>query len=204
MAIIVFIKIKRRRCELSEHKGVIDLEQGFKEVLSGVHNHRSGSFFTAPIMYCLAKQMKAKHILEVGTCNGSAAFWLSHAAKENGGKYFGMEIDQGRVTGLDRLMSRFDLNYQLWCMDSREMTDTFIKENIGGIDIAYLDGDHSMEAIWHEITTIWPNLRGSGSGYVFIHDIYTDSKEGWAKVKANYEETFEIKAGFGMGIVRKV
>lgn len=188
---------------MAEHKGIIDLEQGFKENLCGVHNHRSGSFFMAPIMYCFAKQMKAKNILEVGTCFGSAGFWLGHAAKENGGKYFGMEIDQGRVNGLKNLMGQFDLDYTLWCMDSRELTDVFIKDNIGRIDMAYLDGDHSPEAIWHEITTIWPHMRDDGSGYVFIHDIYSDSKEGWAKVKANFKETFELKAGFGLGMVRK-
>jgi len=105
---------------------------------------------------------------------------------------------------LNNLMGQFDLDYTLWCMDSRELTDAFIKENIGRIDMAYLDGDHSMEAIWYEITTIWPHLRSDGSGYVFIHDIYSDSKEGWAKVKANYKETFELKAGFGLGMVRKI
>lgn len=185
------------------HKGILDLGQNFKEVLSGAHNHRSGSFFTSPIMYLFAKQVKAKNILEIGACFGGAGYWLSHAATEMDGKYFGIEIGEGRVKNLRKLMDQFDLNYELWCMDSREMTDDFIKKNIGRIDLAFLDGDHSAGAIWHEITTIWPNLRSDGHGYVFIHDIHSVSKEGWAKVKSEFKNTFEIFGNSGTGIVRK-
>lgn len=121
-----------------------------------------------------------------------------------GGKYFGIEINQNRVISLSALMEQFGIDHQIWCSDSLKITDGFIRDNIGRIDFAYLDGNHTLEAIWHEITTIWPYVRDDGKGYVFIHDIYTASKEGWAKVKAAFPETMEIKAQSGMGVVRKI
>ncbi len=185
------------------HEGIIDLGQNFKEVIDGEHAHRSGSFFTAPIMYLFAKQMGAKNILEIGIGAGSAGYWLGHAAKEMGGKYFGIEIHASRVKGVCAWMEKFELPHKIWTMDSRDMTFEFVKQNIGRIDLAYLDGDHSLEAIWHEILTVWPFIRTDGKGYVFIHDIFTTSKEGWAKVRDNFVETFEINAQSGMGIVKK-
>jgi len=47
-------------------------------------------------------------------------------------------------------------------------------------------------------------IRKDGKGYVFIHDIYTSSKEAWAKVKSEFPETMEMKERSGMGIVRKI
>jgi len=184
------------------HSGILDFGQNFREVLSGNHNHRSGSFFTAPLMYCWAKQIKAKKILEVGVGSGGASYWLGHAAQELDGKYFGIELHEGRVKALSELMDTFKINHQIWAMDSLKMTDEFIGKHIGRIDLAYLDGNHNLESIWHEITTIWPYLRING--YVFIHDIHSVSKEGWAKVKSEFEETFEIFGNSGTGVVRKL
>lgn len=189
------------------HDGIIDLQQNFKEVLSGNHNHRSGSFFTAPIMYCWAKQLGAKKILEIGIGAGSAGYWLGHAAKEMDGQYFGIEINQSRVNGLSALMDQFEIPNKIWCSPSLKIDQEFIRTNIGGLDMAYLDGDHSLEAIRHEMFTVWPFIKGGGFGYAFIHDIYTASKDGWAFVKEEYAgiaDIMEIKAQSGMGIVRKI
>jgi len=184
-------------------RGILDLDQNFESVVEGNHTHRSGSLFTAPIMYTWAKQMDAKNILEVGIGSGSSAYWLGHAAKEMGGKYFGIELRIGAVNALIEIMSEADINHQIWNMNSMNLTSDFIKENIGRVDFVLLDGSHKLEAIWHEITTLWPHIRNDGKGYVFIHDIYTSSKEGWAKVKSEFPETMELKERSGMGIVRK-
>ena len=102
------------------------------------------------------------------------------------------------------MMTEADIDHQIWNMNSKNLTSDFIKENIGRLDFVLLDGSHTLEAIWHEITTLWPHIRNDGKGYVFIHDIYTSSKEGWAKVKSEFVETMEMNERSGMGIVRKI
>jgi len=184
--------------------GILDLHQNFESVVLGNHTHRSGSLFTAPIMYTWAKQMEAKNILEVGIGSGSSAYWLGHAAKEMDGKYFGIELRIGAVNELIGIMTEAGINHQIWNMNSLNLTGDFVKDNIGTLDFVLLDGSHKLEAIWHEITTLWPYIRKDGKGYVFIHDIYTSSKEGWAKVKSEFPETMEMKERSGMGIVRKI
>ena len=191
------------------HDGIIDLQQNFKEVIAGKHNHRSGSFFTGPIMYCWAKQLGARQILEIGIGAGSAGYWLGHAAKEMGGKYHGIELNKNRVLNLTSLMDQFEIPNQIWCSSSLNIDKEFIETNIGNIDIAYLDGDHTLEAIKHEINTVWPFVKTGGYGYVFVHDIYTASIDGWAYVRDVFAkevnaDIMEIKAQSGMGIVRKI
>lgn len=185
-------------------RGILDLDQNFESVVQGNHTHRSGSLFTAPIMYVWAKEMDAKNILEVGIGSGSSAYWLGHAAKEMEGKYFGIELRKSLVEDLEKMMDRFDIKHQIWNMNSKNLTSDFVKDNIGRLDFVLLDGSHTLEAIWHEITTLWPHIRNDGKGYVFIHDIYTSSKEAWAKVKSEYPETIEMNERSGMGIVRKI
>jgi len=185
-------------------KGILDLDQNFKSVVEGNHTHRSGSLFTAPIMYVWAKEMDAKNILEIGIGSGSSAYWLGHAAKEMEGKYFGIELRIGAVNALIEMMNEAGINHQIWNMNSMNLTSDFIKHNIGKVDFVLLDGSHKIEAIWHEITTLWPHIRSDGKGYVFIHDIHTSSKEAWAKIKSEFSETMELKERSGMGIVRKI
>lgn len=44
----------------------------------------------------LARMVKAKAILEVGTATGYSAIWLGQVAKENGGRLTGIEFDASR------------------------------------------------------------------------------------------------------------
>ncbi len=191
------------------HGGILDLGQNFREVMAGKHSHRSGSFFTAPIMYLLIKQMNLPNVLEIGIGAGSAGYWLGHAAKEMDGIYYGIELHQSRINGVSTYMEKFGIRHEMWCADTKTLPLDFIPKNIGRVDFAYLDGDHSKEAILHEMKMVWPYLRGDGKSYVCIHDIYSASKEGWAevyrRVKNNsfYAEMIEIHAQSGLGILRK-
>lgn len=191
------------------HGGILDLGQNFREVMAGKHSHRSGSFFTAPIMYLLIKQMKLKKVLEIGIGAGSAGYWLGHAAKEMDGIYYGIELHQSRINGVSGWMKTFGIPHKMWCFDTIKMPPDWVEKNIGTLDFVYLDGCHKKEWILHEMEMIWPHLRRDGRGYLCIHDIYSSSKEGWREVKELYAyseiaDMIEIHAQSGMGILRKV
>lgn len=192
---------------ISLHEGIIDLGQNFKEVIAGNHSHRSGSFFTAPIMYLMCKQMGVKKVVEIGVAAGSSGYWLSHAMKEMCGMYYGIEINPSYCRNVGKWMDMFEVPHTIFNLSSLDMTSQWFKENIGNVGLAYLDGNHTKEAIMHEMEVVFPFVRGGGYGYIFIHDIYTASKEGWAAVRSEYSgicDIIEVKAQSGMGILRKL
>ena len=104
------------------HNGIIDLGQNFKEVMEGKHSHRSGSFFTAPIMYLIIKQTVSPRVLEIGIGAGSAGYWLGHAAKELDATYYGIELLQSRVNGVGAWMDKFGVTNKIWCSDSKKLS----------------------------------------------------------------------------------
>jgi len=171
---------------MSLHDGILNLNQNFQVVLDGNHSHRSGSYFQAPIMYLWAKQTKAKTILEIGIGAGSTAYWLGHAAKEMDGKYYGLELLQSRVNALTNYMNQMSIPNKIQCMDSRKLTHDFLYDFLDkkSLDIAFLDGNHTQEAIEHEMECVYPLVRARG--YIFIHDIHTSSKDGWLSVTKKY------------------
>jgi len=185
-----------------KHESILNLAQNFP------HNSKPTSmYFHAPLMYMWCKQAMARNILEIGIASGYSSYWLGQAAKEAGGKYFGVEIHQGRAAAIGKGMEQLGIPYDIWAMDSKTMTEEFVKEKMESLDFCFLDGDHSPEAVLHEVEILYPYLVGKGRGYFFIHDIYSASRDAWAEIKREQKYQFEIIGimnNFGMGILRKI
>jgi len=192
-----------------ENKNIIDINQNFQIVIDGKHSHRSGSYFQAPIMYLWAKQIKAKNILEIGIGAGSTAYWLGHAAKENGGKYYALEYVQGRVDAISKLMDQYEIPNKIQQMDTKKLWGVFFEDFLGKgkkFDLIFLDGNHTKEVIEHEMKCVYPWVLKK-IGYIFIHDIHTSSYEGWLSVtkNTNYDiEHLQLFGNSGLGIIRKI
>ena len=182
---------------------LLHFEQGFRYALEGNHPQRSGMFFLGPWMYCFLQQMDAKHILETGMGEGAAGWWLAHAAKEHGGMYIGVELLKSRCEGLSKKYTDLGITNHCLCMDSIHLTTEDIAQFTNRIDFALLDGNHDKEHILHELHTIEP-LVPKRIGYVFVHDIYTASRDGWAAVRElSGWDIFEVARASGMGMLRK-
>jgi len=184
----------------SKHESILDLSQNFP------HNRGPTSmYFYGPLMYLWCKQMRARYILEIGIATGYSSYWLGQAAKEAGGKYFGIEIHQGRAKAIDEAMDKLGIPHEIWAMDSRMITTDFMKEKVGKLDFCFLDGDHSVETVNHEMDVIYPLMIKFS--YIFIHDVFAASREAWKVVVENPNYTLEhlhIFNNFGMGIIRRV
>ena len=76
------------------------------------------------------------------------------------------------------------------------------------IDFVFIDGEHTTEAVMHEVEMIWPKLQDRGWGYIAFHDIVDQGvDEAWALLKEKYKDRAEF-IGFhpngGLGLMRKV
>lgn len=154
------------------------------------------------LIYLFAKIHDAKNILEVGTDMGYSSYYLAEAAKENNGMFYGIEILQDMCDRVDKMLTKENLPHKIICADTKKMDKIDFTDSI---DIAWLDGEHTTEAVLHEVDIIYPILKGRGFGFIFIHDIVDQGNAGaWlALTKDKRFEHLGLEQNYGLGILRK-
>lgn len=186
---------------------LLDLHQNFN-----INNKPTTTYFQAPLMYLMARQLNARYILEVGLGSGYSSFWLGHAAKEikeitGEGIYYGIEIHEGRTRFVNQQMDDFKIPHRIWQASTLDLNAQWIRENLRRIDLGFLDGDHTSKAIMHEVEILYPILSGGGRGFLFVHDALSASKEGIRRVLIDPYYEFEyitIPGNTGLIVLRKV
>jgi hypothetical protein len=152
------------------------------------------------LIYLFAKIHGSKNILEIGSAEGYSAYYLSEIAKENGGMYYGIDINPGLIERVDKLLG--DLPHKMICADTKKLD----KLDIDSLDIVWIDGEHTTEAVMHEIELVYPLLKDRGFGFIFLHDIVDMGVSGaWWKLKNDPRfESIGLEANYGLGILRKL
>jgi len=178
------------------------------KLLAGFNNHFLNEInATLPdyplLMYTFIRANSHKNILEVGLEQGYSAFYFAYAAKMNGGKYYGIDINERYCEIIDKELTKADLPHEIICADTKKMEKIDFMENI---NFAFLDGEHTTEAVSHEVELIYPLLTHDGWGYIFIHDIVDMGNAGaWWKLKNDKRfETLGLNPNYGLGIARKM
>lgn len=152
------------------------------------------------LIYLFAKIHGSKNILEIGSAEGYSAYYLAEIAKENGGMYYGIDKEQGLIERVDKLLVY--LPHTLICADTHKIE----KLDIDSLDIVWIDGEHTTEAVMHEIELVYPILKDRGFGFIFLHDIVDMGVSGaWLKLKNDKRfESIGLEANYGLGILRKL
>ena len=177
--------------------------------LEGFNNHfleeiNSTLPYYGPLMYIWTRALRSKYILEIGIEQGYTSYQFAVAAKKNNGRYYGIDIEKGWIDKFSPIIKKENLPAQLFIRDSKEIKD-LSELNIEKVDFAFLDGEHSTEAVLHEVDLIYPKLSSGGWGYIFIHDIVDMGNAGaWLNlIKDNRFEALGLNANYGLGILRK-
>ena len=178
--------------------------------LKGFNNHFLGEInstlpYYGPLMYVILRAMDSKNILEVGIEQGYTSYQLAYAAKMNGGMYYGIDIDKEWCDKIEREFQKEGLPHKIFNLDTKKVKS--LKDlGIERIDFAFLDGEHTTEAVLHEIELIYPLLASAGWGYIVLHDIVDMGNAGaWLKLKNDKRfETLGFNANYGLGIARKL
>jgi len=155
------------------------------------------------LVYLFSKFTEVGNILEIGMERGYGAYYLARAAKEKGGMYYGIDIEQDYCDKIDKLLTDADLPHKIICADTKKMEKI---DFVDRIDLAFIDGEHTTTAVMHEVEMIYPLMPSGGWGYIFLHDIVDGGvADAWWKLKNDDRfETMGTNQNYGLGIARKI
>lgn len=123
---------------------------------------------------------KAKTIVEIGVAYGTTTKYLCDGASKTNGKVFGFDVwdwhgTQNQYQPLsskknteEYLISENLTNFELIEINTKTKEFSDRIKNIGIIDFAFIDGDHSYNGIKNDFDNIYPQL--SNTGIIAFHD----------------------------------
>jgi GT2 family glycosyltransferase len=181
------------------------------------------------------KRIKIKKLLEVGTYRGGSAMLWAHLVEPWNGKVYCVDLkfDWGAFwdfgySGDNYLQYRRqiynDTPYEKYITelqgDSHDPDFVkFVHEQVGEVDVLFIDGDHSKEGVKRDFEAFSPLVRKGG--YIIFHDI-VDSEhhkrwgcyvaDFWQELKKKYhywefidnnEYTGSTHRSMGIGVILK-
>ncbi len=185
-----------------------DTKEFFTDLLAeGFLDHFTEVNTTLPyypiLMYSWIYACGLQNILEIGTLRGFTSYYLARAAKVNKGHFYGVDIHQPYCDMTKAGLDKFELPNTIVCADTKTMTKL---EFAPRIDFAFLDGEHTTEAVLHEVELIYPLMPDNGTAFIFIHDIVDQgNSDVWWKLKRDPRfEGVGLNNNYGLGILRKL
>jgi predicted O-methyltransferase YrrM len=148
-------------------------------------------------MYQTARLIGARNIVEFGTSFGISAIYLGAAARDNGGRFTGTEMEPGKVKAARENLAAAGL------ADVAEVLEGDAKETLkdfeGPIDLLLLDGWKDIYLLM--IRMLKPKLRPGA--VVFADNIYTFPKDlaryvAFVRDRGNGFESMTLPLGHGL------
>ncbi len=161
-------------------------EELYPEVAS-IAAHLDG---VAWFLYSVARNIKAVNILEIGTANGYTALYL---ARPESVKRV-VTVDRDESNSLRDNLTLFDKERKIHFIqsDSRKVN---IPYDRFGVDLAFIDGNHTYPFVRSDLKMIIPLVRSGG--FIVLHDTVMD---GVKQAVEEYQDIHKITyfGTFGM------
>ena len=137
-------------------------------------------------LYHLIRALQPRRVLEVGTHIGASTLYIARALRANGTPGSVVTVDITDVNDLERgawravgqRMSPRAFAQQLDCADRIEFVVSkamdFLEFAGPSCDLIFLDGDHSAQAVYCEVSKSLTAL--TPAGVILLHDFYPDGK----------------------------
>ncbi|HEY0243216.1 MAG TPA: class I SAM-dependent methyltransferase [Gemmatimonadaceae bacterium] len=143
----------------------------------------SGLGDSAYLLYGLARALKPRVAVEIGSARGKSACYVGRALKENGsGKLFAIDPhtrtnwnDENSIDTLDEMrrnISAFGIQKQVEII--RDISERAAARWMLPIDLLFIDGDHSYEGVKRDWELFMPHVVPFG--LVVFHDTLWDLK----------------------------
>ena len=153
---------------------------GFTPSLDEIDFH-SGLGDSAYLLYGLARALKPRVAVEIGSARGKSACYVGRALKENGsGKLFAIDPhtrtnwnDENSIDTLDEMrrnISTFGVQKHVEII--RDVSERAAARWMLPIDLLFIDGDHSYEGVKRDWELFTPHV--SPFGLVVFHDTLWD------------------------------
>jgi len=166
-------------------------------------------WWQVPFIYMLGLAIGARFIVEIGVDQGYGAWHLAHLAKSNRGLYLGVDI----VPVQKKIFESCGVEFARY-FDSCRLPVKFLNEDsktltglpIERVDLAFVDGEHTKEAVLHEVNVLlYPKAQVNGTTYICLHDIvdFPGVKEAWEIFKEDDRfQALEFYPNSGLGVLR--
>lgn len=126
------------------------------------------------MLWVLSQVHPAKNIIEIGSYRGASMLWLAWANQAEHivciDPWVSSPITEGAPELIDDIFAAYELNVRLALDRFRTRTTTVRdrSENVstaildGWADMVFIDGDHTKEAVRHDLHLYWPKVRAGG------------------------------------------
>ena len=158
--------------------------------VSEIARRASVSSRDAAVLYRLACYLKPRHILELGTCLGHSTIALACGAPS--ALLYSIEGNADLQSVAGKHLAQAGLDGVILINDTFRNALPRVLEEVSGLDLVFLDGDHRKEETIFLCQSILPAL--SSRGVLAIHDIHWSNEmiEAWDIVQELPEVTASI------------
>ncbi|MDA0713682.1 MAG: class I SAM-dependent methyltransferase [Bacteroidetes bacterium] len=140
------------------------------------------------ILYRIVKHFTPSTVIEFGTCLGISTAYLSAAGCE---RLISMEGHPDLFKGAEKVLSSLDLKAELHEGLFDASLDNIIND-VGKVDMAFIDGHHTEEATLHYYDRLRPHLH-ENSVIIFDDIHWSDGMErAWETLKRSEGVTLSI------------
>lgn len=142
-------------------------------------------------LYWLVRNVQPSQVVEIGTCVGASTIWMGAALKAGAGGIihtfddFQMPTDPRLATAKlfqDRratveariIAAGLGEHVRFYVGDSKVQVPAAhaLLRAAGGVQLAFIDGDHSFEGVLRDLLAVEPVL--AAGGYVILHDVFPE------------------------------
>lgn len=149
---------------MGEHEGLKTL---YKEVISGSYGWERWGLLGV-LADCVLNYVKGD-IIEIGC--GESSIILSSLAEKYDRTCYHVEYSKSGVENMKNTEGYFGKNSVVY---NGKSDDFFIDASMSPLALAFIDGDHSYEAVSNDFWNV--NEYLTNDGFIFIHDTYPPNK----------------------------
>ena len=182
--------------------------EGFDRLPPWLWEPNSTCWWQVPLIYMMGIASGARFIVEIGVDQGYGAWHFAQLAKLNNGQYLGIDIepvwkrDWPSLPSMDRYFESNRLPAKFLQADSKTLKELPIER----VDLAFVDGEHTKEAVLHEVNTLlYPKTQKNGTTYICMHDIedFDGVREAWEGFERDDRfQAIKFHNNHGLGILR--
>ncbi len=168
-----------------------------KRKVKEITRYASSSKSIGALLQRLADFIEATRILELGANLGLTSAYLG--ASKSAKKVLSIEGDPFLSTQAAKLVNKLQLPVEILCGSFEEKLPTAL-ENLGTVDLAYIDGNHRLEPTAHYFNQILPYT--TNQSVVVVGDIHwsQDMEKAWEIIKNHPSVSVTIDL-FYLGLV---
>ncbi len=185
------------------------------------------------LLHALVRNIQPRVIVETGTCLGASTIWMAGALRASGGaalhtfdlfrappeeRLAASPLFQNRRRGVEERLAAAGLADLVHIHEGDSAAQIVAQRDhlrsLGGVQLAFIDGDHSPKGALADLQAVEPVLQIGG--YVMLHDTFPevcnhvgprwllDNIGGVSRARYQVCDLYTAQTNYGLAIMRRV